>query len=261
MDLGIKGERALVLAGTRGIGFGCARALAEAGCKVAFNGLSAESGKVATGRLKGHDAQFVQGDVMDPKARPRIWAEATAFLGGGPTILVTNSTGPAAGTFLSKTPDDWRQAFEANMLNAIDFTYRALPAMEAAGFGRIVNINSMSAKEPSYNTPLGNGVKAAMVGAMACLAREVAAKGITVNNILPGPIDTDLLRRYAKYMIQRPEMGDDEATQIFAGTVPSKRLGTIEECGALCAFLASRLAGFLNGQSIALDGAIIHSIY
>lgn len=261
MDLGIKGEKALVLAGTRGIGFGCTQALAEAGCKVAFNGLSEDSGRIAMDRLKGHDVHFVRGDVMKPGERDRIYAEARAWLGGDVAVLVTNSTGPAAGTFLSKTPDDWRQAFEGNMLNAVDFAYKTVPAMAARGFGRIVNINSMSGKEPSYNTPLGNGVKAAMIGAMASLAREVADKGVTVNNLLPGPIDTELLRRYAKFMIRRPELDDDTATRMFAETVPAKRIGTIQEMGALCAFLASRHAGFITGQSIAVDGGVINTIY
>jgi 3-oxoacyl-[acyl-carrier protein] reductase len=261
MDLGIKGENALVLAGTRGIGFGCTQALAEAGCKVAFNGLSEESGKATMGRLKGHDAHFVRGDVMDPKDRDRIYAEAREWLGADVTILVTNSTGPAAGTFLSKSPDDWRQAFEGNMLNAVDFAYKTVPGMIARGFGRIVNINSMSGKEPSYNTPLGNGVKAAMIGAMAALAREVADKGVTVNNLLPGPIDTELLRRYTKFMLRRPELDDDTATRLFAETVPAKRIGTIQEMGAICAFLASRHAGFITGQNIAVDGGVINTIY
>ncbi len=261
MDLRIKGEKAIVLAGTRGISFGCAQALAEAGCKVVFNGVNAETGQIALGKLKGHDVHYVQGDVTDPKAREDIWAQARTWLGGSPSILVTNSAGPNAGTFLSKTNADWRQAFEANMLNAVDFAYRCLPGMTEGRFGRIVNINSMSAKEPSYNTPLGNGVKAALVGAMACLAREVADKGVTVNTILPGPIETELLRKYAKFMLRRTELDDDTATRLFAETVPAKRLGTIEECGALCAFLASRLSGYITGQSIAIDGAVIHSIY
>ena len=261
MDLGIKGERAIVLAGTRGIGFGCTEALAKAGCRVAFNGISAENGQKALAKLRGLDVHYVQGDVMKPAERDRIYAEARQWLGGDATIVVTNSTGPAAGSFASKTPDDWRQAFEGNMLNAVDFAYKTVPGMIAAGYGRIVNINSMSAKEPSYNTPLGNGVKAAMIGAMASLAREVADKGVTVNNILPGPIETELLRRYAKFMVRREELDDDTATRMFAETVPAKRLGTIEECGALCAFLASRLAGYITGQSIAIDGGVIRSIY
>ena len=261
MDLGIKGQAALVLAGTRGIGFGCTQALAEAGCRVVFNGVTPESGRVALSKLKGYDAHYVQGDVMNPGERGRIYDEARTWLGKDITILVTNSTGPAAGSFLSKSLDDWRQAFEGNMLNALDFAYRTIKGMTAAGYGRIVNINSMSAKEPSYNTPLGNGVKAAMVGAMATLAREVADKGVTVNNILPGPIETDLLRRFTKHMLNRPELSDAEATRLFGESVPAKRLGTIQECGALCAFLASRHAGYITGQSIPIDGGLIRSMY
>lgn len=261
MDLGIKGQAALVLAGTRGIGFGCTEALAEAGCRVVFNGVTPESGRIALDKLKGHDVHYVQGDVMNPRERGRIYDEARAWLGKNVTVLVTNSTGPAAGSFMSKSLDDWRQAFEGNMLNALDFAYRTIKGMTEAGYGRIVNINSMSAKEPSYNTPLGNGVKAAMVGAMATLAREVADKGVTVNNILPGPIETDLLRRFTKHMLNRPDLSDEEATRLFGESVPAKRLGTIQECGALCAFLASRHAGYITGQSIPIDGGLIRSMY
>ena len=242
-----------------GIGFGCARALAADGCRVVINSRSAEYGKAAVAMFSG-EVQFVQGDVADPADRARIYDAALAHL-GGISILVTNADGPPGGPFVSKTLDDWRAAYEANFISVIDFAQRVVPGMVERGYGRIVSINSISAKEPSRNTHLGNGVKAALVGALATLAREVADKGVTVNSILPGLIDTDLLRRFAKFMIGQPDMEDNEAALgILMQDTPPGRFGTIEEIGALCAFLCSRHAGYITGQSVAMDGAIIKAL-
>ena len=260
MDLGIAGEGALCLASTRGIGFGCAKALAAESCRVVLNGRDEETGAAAAATI-GPDALFVAGDVADEAVRAALFEAARAHL-GTVSILLTNADGPPGGPFVSKTLADWRAGYEATFLSAVDMARRAVPDMIARGFGRIVSINSMSAKEPSRNTPLGNALKAGLVGAMATLAREIAETGVTVNSVLPGLIDTELLHRFAKFMIGRPEMTDaDAALAILMEDTPTGRLGTIEEMGALCAFLASRHAGYITGQAIAMDGAIIKSVF
>jgi len=122
------------------------------------------------------------------------------------------------------------------------------------GYGRLINISSTSAKEVTPGAPLANGIKPGLVGALGALAREVGATGVTVNSILPGPFDTDLLRRFAPHAVRRKDLSPEEAVRLYAERGPMKRLGTIEEIGALCAFLCSRQAGYITGQSIVIDG-------
>lgn len=258
MDLGIKGESALILASSRGLGFGCAKALADEGVRVVLNGLSEENGRKAAAAIGG-DTLFVAADVAKPEDRERLWDAAVAHL-GGVSILVTNAYGPAPGPFMERSNEEWRAAFESTFVSAIDMAYRAAPPMVKRGWGRIINISSMSAKEPSTNTPLGNSLKAGLLGAFGTLAREIADKGVTVNSLLPGPFDTDLLRKFAKFMVDDPSLSDAEGVAKFAETVPAKRLGTIEEFGAVCAFLCSRHAGYMTAQAIAVDGAVVRTM-
>lgn len=258
MDLGIKGETALILASSRGLGFGCAKALAGEGARVVLNGLSEENGRKAAEAIGG-DTIFVAADVAKAEDRARLWEEASDHL-GEISILVTNAYGPKAGKFVERDNADWREAFEQTFVSAIDMAYRAAPPMVERGWGRIVNISSMSAKEPSTNTPLGNSLKAGLLGAFGTLAREIADKGVTVNSLLPGPFDTDLLRKYAKYMVNDESLSDAEGVAEFAKTVPAKRLGTIEEFGAVCAFLCSRQAAYMTAQAIAVDGAVVRTM-
>jgi 3-oxoacyl-[acyl-carrier protein] reductase len=192
--------------------------------------------------------------------RLRLLDEARKQL-GHISILVTNSDGPPTGPFLSRTLEDWRAAFELAMLPAIDLANRCVGEMAERGFGRIVNISSISVKEPTPNAPLSCGVKLGLIGALATLAREVADKGVTVNSILPGPFDTALLRRVAKALNRMPDATEDEAMAAYVKRTPAGRLGKIEEFGALCAFMASRHAGYMTGQSVVLDGGKLHAIY
>jgi 3-oxoacyl-[acyl-carrier protein] reductase len=259
MDLGLKGETALCIASSQGLGYGCAEALVAAGCKVVINGRSKERGEQAAKTL-GHGTAFIGADLTKDGERIRLFDEAKRHL-GPISILVTNADGPPTGPFLSKSLEDWRKAFELCMLPAIDLANRAVPDMAARGYGRIINISSISVKEPTPNAPLACGVKLGLVGALATLAREVAEKGITVNNILPGPFDTALLRRVARAITQRPDVSEEEAVKIYGQNTPVKRIGTIQEFGSMCAYLASRHAGYMTGQSVVLDGGLVHTIY
>jgi 3-oxoacyl-[acyl-carrier protein] reductase len=161
---------------------------------------------------------------------------------------------------MSKSNEDWQAAFELTMLSALDMVQRCLPKMIERGYGRIVNISSISAKETTPGTPLSNGIKPGLLGALGTLAREVGATGVTVNSILPGPFDTDLLRRFAPHTVERADLSPEEAVQLYAEKGPMKRLGTIEEFGALCAFLCSRQAGYITGQSIVIDGGHVPAL-
>jgi 3-oxoacyl-[acyl-carrier protein] reductase len=252
MDLGIKGKTALLMSSTRGLGFGCASALAAEGANVVINGRDARRGIEAAAKLGGA-AHFVQADVSRPAERARLFEEARERF-GAISILVTNVDGPPPGTFMSKSAEDWQKAFELIMLSALDMVRRCLPEMIGARYGRIVNISSTSAKEVTLGAPLANGIKPGLVGALGALAREIATTGVTVNSILPGPFDTDLLRRFAPHALGRPDLPPDEALRLYTEQGPMKRLGAIEEFGALCAFLCSRQAGYITGQSIVIDG-------
>jgi 3-oxoacyl-[acyl-carrier protein] reductase len=258
MDFGIAGKTALLMSSTRGLGFGCASALAAEGVRVVINGRNEERGIHAVSSLGGK-AHFVRADVRQPAERARLFNEARAHL-GTISILVTNIDGPPAGTFMSKTNEDWQAAFELVMLSALDMVQRCLPEMIEGGYGRIINISSTSAKETIPGTPLSNGIKPGLLGALGTLAREVATTGVTVNSILPGPFDTDLLRRFAPHTIEGEDLSPEEAVEIYAEKGPMKRLGTIEEFGALCAFLCSRQAGYITGQSILIDGGLVPAL-
>ncbi len=258
MDFGIAGKTALLMSSTRGLGFGCAAALVAEGVRVVINGRNMERGIDATSRL-GEKAHFVQADVSQAVERARLYKEARAHL-GPISILVTNVDGPPPGTFMSKSNKDWQAAFELIMLSALDMVQRCLPEMIEQGYGRIINISSTSAKETTPGTPLSNGIKPGLLGALGTLAREVGTTGVTVNSILPGPFDTDLLRRFAAHAVGRADSSPEEAVKLYAESGPMKRLGTIEEFGALCAFLCSRQAGYITGQSIVIDGGLVPAL-
>ncbi|MGO4570542.1 SDR family oxidoreductase [Microvirga sp. 2TAF3] len=258
MDLKISGETALVLGGTKGLGFACARELSAAGVRVAINGRNAEEGAQAVALLGG-GAIFVQGDLADPDQPARLIEEAQRQL--GPIhILVTNAGGPPTGEFADHTVETWRRALEINMLSAIQAARLLLPGMIEARFGRIVNITSFAVKEPYPNMALANGVRAGLTGAMATLAREVAGKGITVNNILPGLMATGALDRVIRARAARDRITEPEASARMAASVPAARLGTAEDFGPLCAFLCSRHADYITAQNIAVDGGLIRSL-
>ena len=258
MDLGIAGTTALLMSSTRGLGFGCAAALADEGVQVVTNGRDKENGMGAVSRLGGN-AHFIQADISIPAEREHLFNQAQDFL-GKISILVTNIDGPLPGTFMSKNIENWQSAFELIMVSALDMIQRCLPDMIEQNYGRIINISSTSAKEILPGPVLSNSFKPGLLGALGTLAREVAEDGVTVNSILPGPFDTDMMRKAALKAAERQNISLEEQMKIFAGKVPMKRMGTIEEFGALCAFLCSRQAGFITGQSLVIDGGLVSAL-
>lgn len=257
MDLGISDERALVIGGTQGLGLSCAQALAAAGVSVIVNGRNAERAAEVASSM-GPSALAVAGDVSSPEERKRIVSEACA---AGPiSILVTNAGGPPPGRIEDHDRDTWLKAIETNMLAALDFAIMTLPDMKQAGFGRIVNITSFTVREPYPNMGLATGVRAGLTGAMASLSQEVAETGVTVNNLLPGLMDTGALRRV--YAAQALNMGitEEEAKARMAETVPMRRLGQAGDFGQVCAFLCSRHASYMTGQNITVDGGLVRSL-
>lgn len=249
---------ALVLGGTQGLGLACAQALAEAGCTLTIVGRDAVRGQAAAGKL-GENAHFIACDLTQADARERMHGQATA-LTGPQSILVTNAGGPPPGPFAEQDHDAWLAALELNMLAAIDVAQRVLPAMLEAGFGRIVNITSFAVREPYPNMTLANAARAGLTGAMATLAREVAGQGVTVNNILPGLMDTPALQRVYKAQAGRENISEDDAKARMASSVPAGRLGLAEDFGPLCAFLCSRRAAYITAQNITVDGGLVRAL-
>ena len=258
MDLGIKGQVALVLGGTQGLALSAAHHLSEAGAIVVLNGRDAEKGNKAAASMP-QNAFFVQGDITDARDRDSI-IDRTADQAGAPAILVTNSGGPPPGQFMDHDDATWEAALRNNMLGHIDMARRCLPHMTATGWGRIVNITSFAVREPYPNLVLANAVRAGLHGAMATLAREVADRGVTVNNVLPGLMDTPALQRVYNAQSQRENISVDDARARMAESIPAKRLGTVEDFGPAVAFLCSRHAGYITGQNLTVDGGLVRAL-
>ncbi|MFN3937705.1 MAG: SDR family oxidoreductase [Gemmobacter sp.] len=256
MDLGLQGRTALVLGGSGGLGLGCARALAAEGVRVAVNGRDPGRAAAAAADLGGI---AVPGDVGDPTSRAGIVQQALTAL-GGIDILVTNAGGPPPGPCDSHSHDTWLHALETNMLAAIDFARQLLPGMIGKGFGRIVNVTSFTVREPYPNMGLATGVRAGLTGAMSALAKEVAPHGVTVNNLLPGLMDTGALHRVYAAQARMQGITEDEAKARMAASVPMRRLGSAEDFGPACAFLCSRHAGYITGQNLTVDGGLVRAM-
>lgn len=262
MDLGIASETALVLGGTQGLGRASAEALAEAGVRVVINGRDqAKAIAVADDMAKrfGAETAVAAGDLSNPEARAQIH-QAAVEAAGSPSILVTNAGGPPPGEFADKDHDAWLAALELNMLSAIEMTRLALPAMIERGFGRIVNITSFAVREPYPNLVLANGVRAGLHGAMSTLAREVIDKGVTVNNVLPGLMDTPALQRVYRAQSEREGISEDDAKARMAQSIPAKRLGLAEDFGPIVAFLCSRHASYITAQNVTVDGGLVRAL-
>ena len=257
MDLGIKGKRALVTASSKGLGRGCAMALAEAGVDLVLNARGeAALTETAEAIRSAHQVNVVAvaADITDPIGREKVLTAA-----GEIDILVTNAGGPPPGLWSDWDRDDFIAALEANMLTPIALMQATMPSMMAKGWGRVVNITSQSVKAPIAVLGLSNSARAGLTGFVAGTARQVAGKGVTINNLLPGSHATD--RRFAlDEMISRNQgITREEATQAVWDEIPAGRYGTAEEFGATCAFLCSQHAGFIVGQNILLDGGNVNA--
>jgi len=259
MDLGIAGERALVLGGTQGLTFSAAKFLHAAGVRLALNGRNEESGRAAVAAL-GENAAFVQGDVADATQSAFIHERAAKALGGPVSILVTNAGGPPPGQFLEHDEAAWHRALETNMFSALRMARHVLPEMIARGWGRIVNVTSFSVREPYPNLVLSNGARGGLTGAMSTIAREVADKGVTINNVLPGLMDTGALKRVYKQQSLRQNISEDDARQRMAQSIPMKRLGEADDFGPVVAFLCSRHAGYVTAQNVTVDGGLVRAM-
>lgn len=251
MDLGIAGRRALVCASSKGLGRGCAEALAEAGVDLVLNARGAEALEATARAIRerfGVRVDAVAGDITTEAGR-------AAVLARGPfDILVTNAGGPPPGIWSDWSREDFIKALDGNMLTPIALMQAVLPGMMARGWGRVVNITSVSVKAPIAALGLSNSARAGLTGFVAGTARQVAGKGITINNLLPGIHATDRAIALDGAVVKARGISMEEAIAERAATIPAGRYGTAAEFGAACAFLCSQHAGFIVGQNILLDG-------
>jgi 3-oxoacyl-[acyl-carrier protein] reductase len=256
MRIDLTGRTALVLGGTRGLGWGCAQALAEAGARVIVNGRDIDRGHAAAAQLPG--GAFVAGDIGEEAQRRAVFAAVDAL--GAPDIIVTNAGGPPAAPFEETDLAQWRRGHETHVLGPLEVVRHWLPRMRAQRFGRILNITSFVTKELYPNMALSNSLRVGLTGAMGSLAREVAGSGITVNGLLPGLMDTGALQRVIRDRMQRSGASEEAVRRQMAESVPTGRLGTAEDFGGLCAFLASDRAAYITGQNICVDGGLTKNV-
>lgn len=254
MDLGLNGRWALVCAASKGLGKGCAMALAREGVNVVITARGADALEATAAELRalnaGGEVRAVAGDITTEAGRAAALAACPQV-----DILVNNAGGPPPGDFRAWERDAWIAALDANMLAPIALIKATVDAMAGRGFGRVVNITSAAVKAPIDILGLSNGARSGLTGFVAGLARSpLAAKGVTINNLLPGAFDTDRLRVTMQGAAAKSGRSVDEIAAQRAATIPLRRFGTAEEFGAVCAFLCSAHAGYLTGQNILLDG-------
>lgn len=252
MDLGIRGRKAIVCAASKGLGRGCAVALAEAGVALTLCARGAEALEATAAEIRaatGVPVATVACDITTEEGRRAVLRACPA-----PDILVNNAGGPPPGDFRGFTLDDWRRAVEANMLTPIALVQATVYGMMDRGFGRIVNITSASVKAPIAMLELSNGARAGLTGAMATIARRSVRRNVTINAILPGPFDTDRLRSGIAFQARNEGRPIEQVAAERAAANPAGRFGTVAEFGALCAYLCSVQAGYVTGQNILIDG-------
>ena len=252
MDLGISGKRALVCASSKGLGLGCAEALAEAGVNLVMNARGAEALEASAQAIRdayGVDVVTVAADVTSPEGQQKVLEAAE-----GVDILVTNAGGPPPGMWTDWDREDFIKALDANMLTPIALIKALVPGMMERGWGRVVNITSVSVKSPIPVLGLSNAARAGLTGYVAGTARQVAGKGVIMNNLQPGIHATDRAEALDGGVAKAQGISVEDAKAQRCATIPAGRYGTRQEFGATCAFLCSRHAGFMVGQNILLDG-------
>ena len=251
MDLHIENKVALVTGASQGIGRAVAVALAREGARVVLSARGeAELDKtVEVVRLGGGEAFGVPADVSEPEGIGMLLERVTRRFGGA-DILVINAGGPPAGTATDLGDEAWARGFELTLMSAVRLSRAALPHMRAQGWGRIVNVTSLSVREPIANLTLSNAFRAAVTGFAKTLSTEVAAAGVTVNNVAPGYTATERLE----------ELFEDEgAKDRLIQTIPAKRFAAPEEIAAAVLFLASKGAAYITGQTLLVDGGVVGS--
>jgi 3-oxoacyl-[acyl-carrier protein] reductase len=259
MDLGISGRKAIVCASSRGLGRGCAEHLAKAGCSVVLNGRDGETlARTADeiARETGILPATVAADVSTPEGQEALLSACPE-----PDILVNNNGGPPRRDFRELNRTHMIEGVVQNMVTPIELIQKVIDGMAERGFGRIVNITSLSVYTAVPGLDLSSGARAGLTAFLAGVARGVAKDNVTINNILPGKMDTDRLRSGLAFAARRLNISTEEARSREIEAIPAARLGTADEFGALCAFLCSVHAGYITGRNFLVDGGLNQSAF
>lgn len=252
MDLGIRGRTALVCAASKGLGKGCAMSLAREGVDLVITARGAEALEATAAEIRkafGVKVVAVAGDITTEEGRRAALAACPA-----PDILVNNAGGPPPGDFRAWDREAWVKALDANMITPILLIRAVVDSMIEKRFGRIVNITSGAVKQPIPELGLSNGARTGLTGFIAGLSRTTVQHNVTINNLLPGPFDTDRLRSNFEFNAKKLGKTAEELARARAEANPAKRFGTPHEFGDACAYLCSAQAGFITGQNFLLDG-------
>jgi 3-oxoacyl-[acyl-carrier protein] reductase len=256
MDLGISGKRALVCASSKGLGLGCAEALAAEGVDLVMNARGAEALEASAQAIRdayGVNVVTVACDVTTPEGQAMVLNAAE-----GVDILVNNAGGPPPGMWTDWEREDFIKALDSNMLTPIAFIKGLVPGMMDRGWGRVVNITSQAVRAPIPVLGLSNSARTGLTGYVAGTSRQVASKGVTINNLLPGLHATDRADSLDTASAKQQGITIEEARAQRCSAIPVGRYGTRQEFGAACAFLCSQHAGFIVGQNVLLDGGAIN---
>ncbi len=252
MDLGIASRKAIVCAASKGLGRACAMSLAREGVEVTINARTAATLEATAEEIRaasGVTVTAVAADITTPEGRAQVLEACPA-----PDILVNNAGGPPPGDFRDWMRDDWIAALDANMLTPIELIKATVDGMIERRFGRIVNITSSAVKAPIPILGLSNGARTGLTGFVAGIARETVRHNVTINNLLPGPFDTDRLRSNIKATAEKTGRTFEEVSAERSAANPAGRFGDPEEFGEACAFLCGRQAAFITGQNLLIDG-------
>lgn len=263
MDLGLKGRSALVCGSSQGIGRAIADALAAEGADVVISGRSAEKLERVRREMvdaTGANVAIAAGDLTDPAGVEAVVAAALSAF-GRIDVAVTNTGGPPSGPFESHSAETWRRAIEQNLESVVNVVRAVLPGMKERQWGRIVNVTSISVKQPVAGLILSNSIRAAVTGFARTVANEAAPFGVTVNNLLPGFTRTERLVELGQAVAGRTGSTVEEVYAGWEREIPMGRLAEPPELGSLAAFLCSERAGYVTGQSIAVDGGWIKGLF
>lgn len=265
MDMGIKGRWALVCGASKGLGFGCAKALAHEGVNLVIVARGAEALSQAAKALQadaavpaGTQVLAVAADITTAEGRAAAFSAHAEF-----DIVVTNAGGPPPGDFRDWDREAWIRAVDANMLTPIELIKATVDGMAARGFGRIVNITSSAVKAPIDILGLSNGARSGLTGFVAGAARteKLASRNVTINNLLPGAFDTDRLRGTMEGAVKKTGQTMEQVADARRRNIPARRFGQPDEFGAACAFLCSAQAGYVTGQNFLIDGGAYPGTY
>ena len=257
MDLGLRGRRAIVCAASKGLGRGCADALAAEGVDLVLNARGAGALEATAADLRarhGVAVTTIAADLTDPDGRARVLAA-----GGEADILVTNAGGPPPGVWSDWGREDFLRAIDANMLTPIALMQALLPGMIARGWGRVVNITSAAVVSPVPQLGLSNTARTGLTGFVAGTSRQVAGKGVVINNLLPGIHDTDRAEALDRGVMAAEGIDRDTARARRAAGIPAGRYGRPEEFANVVTFLASEAASYVTGSTLRVDGGLIRS--